>query len=202
MFLCLVIFSADHPRACGENVHQFLLNQELYGSPPRMRGKLPIKAPVPFPTRITPAHAGKTLAEALRAFIEADHPRACGENREGQHGKPGDTGSPPRMRGKHRLAAFRGRGHRITPAHAGKTSRSTSGSMSGSDHPRACGENSVLLCAAVAVCGSPPRMRGKLASRPPCTPRTRITPAHAGKTYTGKTNSYSFKDHPRVCGEN
>ena len=174
----------------------------LLGSPPRMRGKLPIKAPVPFPTRITPAHAGKTLAEALRAFIEADHPRACGENREGQHGKPGDTGSPPRMRGKHRLAAFRGRGHRITPAHAGKTGRAGALAPAAADHPRACGENPCVCWACALSCGSPPRMRGKPLGVNPVWLMGRITPAHAGKTKILSSPPSGKTDHPRACGEN
>ena len=50
--------------------------------------------------------------------------------------------------------------------------------------------------------GSPPRVRGK---HPACDKREgsgRITPACAGKTERYQYAMYSWKDHPRVCGEN
>ena len=31
---------------------------------------------------------------------------------------------------------------------------------------------------------------------------SRITPAHAGKTYLDNTQAAFVKDHPRACGEN
>ena len=53
--------------------------------------------------------------------IEADHPRACGENQHYGHISVVDYGSPPRMRGKLVIRGFGGSLGRITPAHAGKT---------------------------------------------------------------------------------
>ena len=49
----------------------------------------------------------------------------------------------------------------ITPAHAGKTTDHLFSLPSSKDHPRACGENSILLSSAPKKAGSPPRMRGK-----------------------------------------
>ena len=92
------------------------------GSPPRMRGK-------PFPrrsfsvhTRITPAHAGKTLFLLSPFSVLSDHPRACGENGAINHRDGIGVGSPPRMRGKLTSPVSRTGASRITPAHAGKTS--------------------------------------------------------------------------------
>ena len=48
---------------------------------------------------------------------------------------------------------------------------------------------------------SPPRMRGKAKNRCRSCPLTRITPAYAGKSATGKETSKRWRDHPRVCGE-
>ena len=70
------------------------------------------------------------------------------------------------------------------------------------DHPRVCGENPRRLAPLKSARGSPPRMRGKLASRllaPAC---VRITPAYAGKTRGKSTCRTWWTDHPRVCGEN
>ena len=50
-------------------------------------------------------------------------------------------GSPPRMRGKLGEALFKLRVARITPAHAGKTSKLYHFFEMITDHPRACGEN-------------------------------------------------------------
>ena len=70
------------------------------------------------------------------------------------------------------------------------------------DHPRACGEN-FLPCSPVwAVCGSPPRMRGKLVTYSIGIPGFGITPAHAGKTGLWLKQEIPIEDHPRACGEN
>ena len=50
--------------------------------------------------------------------------------------------------------------------------------------------------------GSPPRMRGKLAALHLNRLHVRITPADAGKTVIISSIVFSFKDHPRGCGEN
>ena len=90
----------------------------------------------------------------------------------------------------------------ITPAHAGKTQNHSSIPMLHWDHPRACGENPFLIFASKVFIGSPPRMRGKLASALSTLETDRITPAHAGKTNMSLPIPAVFKDHPRACGEN
>ena len=50
--------------------------------------------------------------------------------------------------------------------------------------------------------GSPPRMRGKRHQKGKENPKNRITPAYAGKTPCIAVTLYTFRDHPRVCGEN
>ena len=52
--------SADHPRACGENVLSSRKPEAKAGSPPRMRGKRAHYVKTLGSGRITPAHAGKT----------------------------------------------------------------------------------------------------------------------------------------------
>ena len=133
-----------------------------------------------------------------------------------------NTGSPPRMRGKPFPRSSSINAPRITPAHAGKTAEFLSKRLLVEDHPRACGENLIVLPKLQWRVGSPPRMRGKLLYLPYAVPFMRITPAHAGKTiqtprpvailritpaHAGKTiacpNVFKkTKDHPRACGEN
>ena len=152
----------DHPRACGENGYSAILPILGWGSPPRMRGKLPSISSGNDLTRITPAHAGKTRLHNVFFLDSEDHPRACGENPVTAAVTPLKPGSPPRMRGKLFLALIGALPQRITPAHAGKTAQT-------------------FPCRP-ALRGSPPRMRGKRRSADEIADDIRITPAHAGKT--------------------
>ena len=106
------------------------------------------------------------------------------------------------MRGKPVLCKENLCSDRITPAHAGKTLQMQSIAQLDSDHPRACGENLRICYFLPALVGSPPRMRGKLAEVSDLVFRSRITPAHAGKTFLSSDLHFSQADHPRACGEN
>ena len=111
---------------------------------------------------ITPADAGKTCyAHAVRP-PSWDHPRGCGENLQIVAQAALMPGSPPRMRGKHRLATAGLQSTRITPADAGKTTRAATAWRKPRDHPRGCGENAHSPKSEQRAPGSPPRMRGKL----------------------------------------
>ena len=70
------------------------------------------------------------------------------------------------------------------------------------DHPRACGENSLLDKNSALSIGSPPRMRGKPRFTHKIVGNGRITPAHAGKTNVENSKLCNHRDHPRACGEN
>ena len=111
-------------------------------------------------------------------------------------------GSPPRMRGKLLSICPSLPRCRITPAHAGKTTATSFAASLTKDHPRACGENMPVAKHSEAVLGSPPRMRGKPLCSQGDGARARITPAHAGKTRGGTSQTCSTWDHPRACGEN
>ena len=172
----------DHPRACGENRPLAYLLSSSIGSPPRMRGKLLGVTFCAHILRITPAHAGKTALRLLSSQSASDHPRACGENIACLTDGVSDGGSPPRMRGKRNDGVPDRIVFRITPAHAGKTSIFELRIRYNTDHPRACGENSMTCPGTGGKPGSPPRMRGKLPSPAVVSASWRITPAHAGKT--------------------
>ena len=192
----------DHPRACGENLFLIFGSQLFGGSPPRMRGKLTGVLAVTLLMRITPAHAGKTILVTCSKSFCTDHPRACGENLNFLYIFHEQDGSPPRMRGKHGKAKVESVRERITPAHAGKTGSATANCRIATDHPRACGENSRKKSKVTIDFGSPPRMRGKPFRKGCGRARSRITPAHAGKTGALVKKTRGRTDHPRACGEN
>ena len=52
----------DHPRLCGEKQAKHGKKIINPGSPPPMRGKVPVNTPLMFSQRITPAYAGKRCA--------------------------------------------------------------------------------------------------------------------------------------------
>ena len=89
----------------------------------------------------------------------------------------------------------------ITPACAGKSGCSWAMYWRRWDHPRVCGEKLSTTSTDIHPAGSPPRVRGKGAFMPSCTPTRGITPACAGKSKHKWTVSNFRWDHPRVCGE-
>ena len=106
------------------------------------------------------------------------------------------------MRGKLYVAFLAHYKSRITPAGAGKTTEDKAHEHSNQDHPRRCGENYEQLVGGVETLGSPPQVRGKLASSIFRVSAMRITPAGAGKTVSFQTFGDISEDHPRRCGEN
>ena len=70
--------------------------------------------------RITPAYAGKRLADKGFFVLLQDHPRVCGEKQILTYALIGSAGSPPRMRGKEDCAVVLIGVCGITPAYAGK----------------------------------------------------------------------------------
>ena len=191
----------DHPRVCGE---KFDNPKNVYckeGSPPRVRGKgTPPAFPV-FTTRITPACAGKSLTIQKMTTRSRDHPRVCGEKGAAFLAFSSYWGSPPRVRGKGRVADYRQGPCGITPACAGKRRGCCYSRQSGWDHPRVCGEKLMPYIVYYEQLGSPPRVRGK--AKPPTMSRKqhRITPACAGKRHYLSIGRILPWDHPRVCGE-
>ena len=77
-------------------------------------------------SRITPAHAGKSLREVAEGLKKEDHPRTRGEKICPRRELSRRKGSPPHTRGKVCQVFGKGNEMRITPAHAGK--RRTRGS--------------------------------------------------------------------------
>ena len=89
----------------------------------------------------------------------------------------------------------------ITPAYAGKRTKSSRCPPRMWDHPRVCGEKNLCILRRVEIPGSPPRMRGKAAGPARQGRRLGITPAYAGKSIRSSARGRTRWDHPRVCGE-
>ena len=71
--------------------------------------------------RITPAYAGKSIADFILSAGNWDHPRLCGEKPFTSETGRLYSGSPPPMRGKVGQAYGSKEITRITPAYAGKS---------------------------------------------------------------------------------
>ena len=105
------------------------------------------------------------------------------------------------MRGKAACYRSGGRGRRITPAYAGKSSGCCRTQSPYRDHPRLCGEKKALDRADDRKKGSPPPMRGKVFQKCPIKIAAGITPAYAGKSPSHLDFPFAQRDHPRLCGE-
>ena len=172
----------DHPRVCGKKVTVIRSQTINEGSPPRVRGKGTLRELKRFSSGITPACAGKSRRFFVFVWFKEDHPRVCGEKRLLLHIPERSWGSPPRVRGKVEQRIKDYQAAWITPACAGKRSKSWHSHSPQKDHPRVCGEKCQSTPASPQIIGSPPRVRGK-GSKSPVTVRLMgITPACAGKS--------------------
>ena len=168
---------------CGEKLAFFVFCPYVLGSPPHVRGKaLFIKNHFPF-VGITPACAGKRCTCCYACPRPTDHPRTCGEKAVLDMCSCHSLGSPPHMRGKVRFSLPIGPPSGITPAHAGKRAAACRTSPAVRDHPRTCGEKRGRMSNFSVCPGSPPHMRGKVPYHDNAWFLTRITPAHAGKSF-------------------
>ena len=114
------------------------------------------------------------------------------------------SGSSPRMRGKQLRGVEAAARDRIIPAHAGQTTSGLPGSVTSSDHPRACGTNVEMHASLGSHVGSSPRMRGKLRQQLHVPELFRIIPAHAGQTVSIVPRSFASRfagSSPRMRGK-
>ena len=90
---------------------------------------------------------------------------------------------------------------RIIPAHAGNTLTKLQMILQVWDHPRSCGEHSVIENIEKDEPGSSPLMRGTHLFKKKKQGSRRIIPAHAGNTNRLIKRPGSSPDHRRSCGE-
>ena len=171
-----------HPRSCGENSGLCARRVAIGGSSPLMRGKRNDNDISDVERGLIPAHAGKTMGVVLSVGVGWAHPRSCGENEIECHLGVILAGSSPLMRGKPLTAPLSPARQGLIPAHAGKTTPPPEAREPLWAHPRSCGENTPPLTPPVKRLGSSPLTRGKHRNRPARHDRSRLIPAHAGKT--------------------
>ena len=111
------------------------------------------------------------------------------------------VGSPPRVRGTVGDVDDVYGDVGITPACAGNSIEELKNSVLNKDHPRVCGEQEQETSKVVAFAGSPPRVRGTEPIQGDLGQDLGITPACAGNRLSQSTLRATWKDHPRVCGE-
>ena len=186
---------------CGEKISMEILVPYISGSPPHVRGKDAVKRHSARGFGITPAYAGKSRGCPAACILRRDHPRVCGEKALLCLSLQQILGSPPRMRGKAFPSIKTILLMRITPAYAGKSYLIGTGLSDTKDHPRVCGEKTVLDLSRLVEQGSPPRMRGKEVVFIDSYLVSRIPPAYAGKRFDPIHRITFQRDHPRVCGE-
>ena len=150
----------DHPRVCGEHYSSECGRGNWQGSSPRMRGAPVLALAAPHKVGIIPAYAGSTNATLTFSVIPRDHPRVCGEHIISSWRFVAMPGSSPRMRGALRDADLVELLVGIIPAYAGSTFQAMTQTLFGRDHPRVCGEHSIMPSSETFEPGSSPRMRG------------------------------------------
>ena len=192
----------EHPRARGENLLAFFFLLSLLGTSPRTRGKRCPAFPQGLLLRNIPAHAGKTQNTLLNLPRRQEHPRARGENCSHRLVGTLQPGTSPRTRGKRLNFQDKILARRNIPAHAGKTFTDSTVPARMSEHPRARGENVVLLSAGLRLVGTSPRTRGKPRPQRRNNIHRRNIPAHAGKTFLSVFLTIYYQEHPRARGEN
>ena len=196
------IKSAAHPRSRGENSHPGWIGSRSSGSSPLTRGKLCDLVPVLRLERLIPAHAGKTSGRGLRTNAGPAHPRSRGENGHTKGTVKCTSGSSPLTRGKPDGKLRTSNMSRLIPAHAGKTTWYLVPLFGTTAHPRSRGENGQDERGPLAPRGSSPLTRGKRRGGVETERRSRLIPAHAGKTLLGYPASRRAAAHPRSRGEN
>ena len=203
---CLLLWgkapAPAHPRSRGENKKKADAKKADAGSSPLTRGKPAGVTHCPSCNGLIPAHAGKTTAVRQCLPNAGAHPRSRGENYIPPTQGTYTQGSSPLTRGKQEVQACDVTQWGLIPAHAGKTVVTVPRQAGKRAHPRSRGENPSLLKAMAALRGSSPLTRGKQLVQIRGPIRTRLIPAHAGKTVMPTRFRASVRAHPRSRGEN
>ena len=134
--------------------------------------------------------------------VRPAHPRSRGENGKASAVDLSAMGSSPLTRGKPYAFLSLSGGHRLIPAHAGKTRCFAVGAEPGQAHPRSRGENDGRVNVKDMTAGSSPLTRGKPSWSWVSVFSVRLIPAHAGKTVNAVGCELDERAHPRSRGEN
>ena len=174
----------------------------IFGSPPRLWGKLAYLLYLCGRYRFTPTLVGKTMANSHRLPAQKVHPHACGENLVASNSTSTAAGSPPRLWGKLRHFPRYRQSYRFTPTLVGKTFQLLCVEITALVHPHACGENGLPSGPSAWINGSPPRLWGKRVHQTDFVGGHRFTPTLVGKTPRFLYRVSARSVHPHACGEN
>ena len=162
---------------CGEKQRQLCVQNDQWGSPPRVWGKaLNRRSPV-AEGRITPTCVGKRRLSEEAEQGHRDHPHVCGEKNTILTRQTIPLGSPPRVWGKGSYPHDLTQSRRITPTCVGKSTAAVAMKRASGDHPHVCGEKNEVGRKKKKPLGSPPRVWGKdlkLSRKAYCLPRNKL----------------------------
>ena len=125
----------------------------------------------------------------------------CGEHHGLTGASQGQAGSSPHVRGALLFVRQRNVFIGIIPACAGSTDSTPYVRCCHWDHPRMCGEHSIIFFLRLPVKGSSPHVRGARNTSQAPANRYGIIPACAGSTASMALELMAWRDHPRMCGE-
>ena len=152
-------------------------------------------------SRLIPARAGNTTAQATAPDGVTAHPRSRGEHQRPPIPEADGRGSSPLARGTLGEVFGEGFGVRLIPARAGNTLTSSPARSWTPAHPRSRGEHDGQNFDDVCRFGSSPLARGTPSRVRIIIPRSRLIPARAGNTGTPATEPHTPAAHPRSRGE-
>ena len=155
----------------------------------------------PVDLRFIPARAGNSPNAEHSDLTDTVHPRACGEQGAPRMSISTAAGSSPRVRGTAPRAMTSHNGRRFIPARAGNRLANDPGCSDPAVHPRACGEQVLILGPCDKHVGSSPRVRGTVVTDVEARIRNRFIPARAGNSRRSTKASPQRAVHPRACGE-
>ncbi len=192
---------AVQPRWRGEHRHLVAPARVLDGSAPLARGTQTPSSGATSRLWFSPAGAGNTPELAGRPPAKTVQPRWRGEHYDSEGVGYSTVGSAPLARGT-LLSGWPHRPHaRFSPAGAGNTQSSSSGSWRTPVQPRWRGEHANDLFKKFHDDGSAPLARGTHRAAA-CVPSSdRFSPAGAGNTFAVKCLALRYPVQPRWRGE-
>ena len=189
-----------YPRVCGGTSILNVVNLQVDGLSPRVRGNQHEARWGRTTNRSIPACAGEPFARPVVTVFSPVYPRVCGGTSVPSFSSTSTPGLSPRVRGN--LAeAHRGAGSpRSIPACAGEPCGRAAGRGVRLVYPRVCGGTAVERACRHGCKGLSPRVRGN----PPYMLSTLIPkgsiPACAGEPRSTRDGGCTTRVYPRVCG--
>ena len=194
-----VVFPA-HPRGCGADLRHRVRVLFRLGSSPLVRGRLRVLRKIRHNRGLIPVGAGQTKGRRTMPRNSGAHPRRCGADFAGDAVAVSVQGSSPQVRGRLARDATATPQPGLIPAGAGQTPSAPWKASAQRAHPRRCGADTALFVAVIAVLGSSPQVRGRLALPPRWAAMWRLFPAGAGQTTGPQRAGFVIGAHPRRCG--